>query len=63
MANDLLDEQVAHATGEDARTIRRIGFSRLQRMPLDSLMEEDYRPPQVFDWDDLDLQRGFSVSG
>ena len=63
MFHDHLDQQVARATGEDARTIRRLGFSPLRPMPLERLTDEDTRDPLVVDWDDLDLERVLSMSG
>jgi hypothetical protein len=35
MPQDRLDEQVAHRTGEDRRTIARMGFHLLEQMPLE----------------------------
>ena len=43
-----LDREVAGLTGESVRTIRKRGFS---------LMEVEYPPPQIVDWDELDAQR------
>lgn len=62
MPQDQLDEQVARRTGEDRRTITRMGFSPLEPMPLE---RETYDPrePLVVDWDELDLDRYLAMCG
>ncbi len=43
-----LEREVANRTGESLRTVHRRGFN---------LVEPDYPPPQVVDWDKLDRVR------
>ena len=57
-----LDTAVADATGEDLRTIRRMGFSPIDLQDHDFDPEPDIRAPFVFDWDTFDLSRGECVS-
>ena len=57
-----LDTAVADATGEDLRTIRRMGFSPIDLLDRDFDPEPDVRPPFVFDWDKFEMCRGESVS-
>lgn len=52
-----LDRAVATATGEDLRTIRRLGFSVIDLHDHDFDPEPDLRAPQIVDWDELDRQR------
>jgi len=47
-----MDRAVAEATGEDRRTIARMGFVPLTRGPV----ERD-RGPLVVDWDEVDDMR------
>ena len=58
-----LDDQIARLTGEDRRTIRRLGFSPLQPMPLQQHTDGDNRKPLVVDWDELELERTLAMSG
>ena len=53
MSSNELDEAVACITGDDVRTIRRHGFSLLSCGPVEP-DQDDYRPPQVIDWDDVE---------
>jgi len=53
MSSSEIDDAVATVTGEEMRTIRRHGFSLLTCVPAE-LDQEDYRPPQVIDWDDVE---------
>ena len=53
MSSNELDEAVACITGDDVRTIRRHGFSLLSSGPVEP-DQDDYRPPQVIDWDDVE---------
>jgi len=52
MSSSEIDDAVATVTGEEMRTIRRHGFSLLTCGPAE-LDQDDYRPPQVIDWDDV----------
>jgi len=56
-----LDAAVAMATGEDITEIRRRGFSLTE--PNEDLfdLEPDCLPPQVIDWDDVQLRRNVAV--
>lgn len=62
MPQDLLDSAVAIATGEDRRTISRLGFSELHPMRLENETDE-FREPLVVDWDELELERYLAMSG
>ena len=56
MTQGHLDRAVAHATGENVSTIRRLGFSIAD--PAD--VRHDPEPavsPSIIDWDDLDANR------
>ena len=56
MTQQQLDQAVAMATGEDVRDVRHLGFSIAD--PAEVLFDpEPYLPPQVVDWDLLDLER------
>ncbi len=56
-----LNQLVADATGEDLHEIRHRGFSLVD--PFDSNFdpEPDDLPPQMIDWDELELQRNVAV--
>ena len=54
MTQQQLDQAVAMATGEDVRDVRHLGFSIAD--PAEVLFDP-YLPPQVVDWDLLDLER------
>ncbi len=62
MPQENLDEQVARRTGEDRRRIARMGFSKLEPMPLER-DTFDTRKPLVVDWDELELQRYLDMCG
>lgn len=57
MKQNELDRQVAHATGESIRHIRRQGFSLLEVHSQSVVPELDARPPLWVDWDELDAQK------
>lgn len=61
MTQQQLDEAVALATGEDVRDVRHLGFSVAD--PADVMFDpEPYdRPPQVIDWDLVDLERSVAL--
>jgi hypothetical protein len=54
MTQEELLREVAAATGEDAATVRRLGFCVLDTN--DHWLDED-RPPLVVDWDGVDAER------
>ena len=56
-----LDQEVALATGEDLRTIRRRGFSLVDPHQVNFDPEPDLLPPQFIDWDELDMSRNEPV--
>ncbi len=60
MPRELLNDQIARATGEDRRTIARLGFGRLKRMPIERQTDET-RKPLVVDWDELERDRSVSL--
>lgn len=64
MTQQILNEAVAKATGEDIRTINGLGFVPLTTMPieLEGSFEED-RPPLLVDWDELELERYLALCG
>ena len=47
-----LEAEVAEATGESVRTIRRRGFSVVTPLSVFD-PDEDYTEPQIVDWDAL----------
>jgi len=53
MSSSEIDDAVATVTGEEMRTIRRHGFSLLSCGPVE-MEPDDFRPPQVIDWDNAD---------
>ena len=54
------DSAVATATGEDLCDVRRIGFSIADPIEV-NFDPEPYYPPQLVDWDELELERNVSV--
>ncbi len=44
------DKEVSAAMGDTVGTVRRCGFSMLNRVQFE-LEPDDLRPPQVIDWD------------
>jgi hypothetical protein len=62
MPQEQLYEQVARRTGEDRRTIARLGFSPLRPMPIE-LQTDEPRKPLVVDWDELELERYLAMCG
>jgi isopentenyl phosphate kinase len=60
MPQDVLDAEVALATGEELDMISRHGFVPLTFGPVE-LEHEDFHEPQVVDWDQLDLERNVSI--
>tara|TARA_B110000495_G_scaffold158062_1_gene141867 strand:+ start:351 stop:566 length:216 start_codon:yes stop_codon:yes gene_type:complete len=56
-----LEQLVAEATGEDIQAIHQRGFSVADPFEVDFDPEPDNLPPQMVDWDELDLQRNLAV--
>ena len=56
-----LEQLVARATGEDIRAIRERGFSVADPLEVNFDPEPDNLPPQVVDWDEVDLERNLAV--
>ncbi len=54
--NDL-NRNLSRATGESVRTIRRLGFSLFDPGANDNDADSFDLPPQVIDWDQLELDR------
>jgi len=61
MTQTQLEQLVARATGEDIRAIRERGFSVADPLEVNFDPEPDNLPPQVVDWDELDLERNLAV--
>jgi len=61
MTQTQLEQLVARATGEDIRAIRERGFSVADPLEVNFDPEPDNLPPQVVDWDELDLQHNVAV--
>lgn len=62
MTQEMLNQQIAEATGEDIRVISRLGFVPLSRVPFEQ-DEESCLGPSIIDWDELDLDRTLAMSG
>ncbi|WP_417381917.1 hypothetical protein [Gimesia sp.] len=56
-----LDQQVAHATGEDLREVRFRGFSLADPLTVRFDPEPCDLPPQILDWDQVDLERNVAL--
>ncbi len=56
-----LDHAVAAVTGEDLGVIQSRGFSLVDPDAQDLDFEPDWRPPQLVDWDELELSRNCSI--
>ena len=56
-----LDQQVAQATGEDLREVRFRGFSLADPLTVCFDPEPCELPPQILDWDQVDLERNVSL--
>jgi hypothetical protein len=54
--NDL-NRSLSRATGESVRTIKRLGFSLFDPGANDTDADSIDLPPQVIDWDQLELDR------
>ncbi len=56
-----LDQQVAQATGEDLREVRFRGFSLADPLTVSFDPEPCDLPPQMLDWDQVDLERNVAL--
>ena len=61
MTQTQLEQLVARATGEDIRAIRERGFSVADPLEVNFDPEPDNLPPQVVDWDEVDLQHNVAI--
>ena len=61
MTQKELDAAVATATGEDVCNIRSMGFSMADPLQV-TFDPEPYYPPQLVDWDELELERNVAMS-
>jgi hypothetical protein len=57
MTANQINRAVSQATGDSVREIRRHGFQLAISIDSDYDPESDDIPPQVIDWDQVDLQR------
>ena len=57
MTQQQLDQEVAEATGESLRTIRRRGFSIVNMAEADFDPEPNILPAQFIDWDEMHAPR------
>ena len=60
MTQNQIDRLVAEATGEDLGEIQRLGFG-LADPDIVNFDPEPYLPPQIIDWDEVDLGRNVAV--
>ncbi|QGJ68700.1 Hypothetical protein PBC10988_3610 [Planctomycetales bacterium 10988] len=56
-----LDQAIATQTGESLCEIRRLGFSIADPFDHDFDPEPDDLPPQVIDWDDVEVYRAMDT--
>ena len=61
MTQNQLNQLIADATGEDIDDIRQRGFSLADPLEVNFDPEPCDLPPQVVDWDELDLQHNVAV--
>lgn len=61
MTQQDVDTAVATVTGEDLCEIRRLGFSIADPDEVNFDPEPDDLPPNIIDWDELELERNFAV--
>tara|TARA_R110002111_G_scaffold249229_1_gene313072 strand:- start:3406 stop:3624 length:219 start_codon:yes stop_codon:yes gene_type:complete len=61
MTQTQLDQQVARATGEDLREVQFRGFSLADPMTVNFDPEPCDLPPQILDWDQVDLERNVAL--
>ena len=61
MTQNQLNQRVADATGEDIADIRQRGFSLADPLEVHFDPEPCDLPPQVVDWDEVDLQHNVAI--
>ena len=61
MTQRQINSAVARRTGEDIDEIRRRGFTIANPLDTDFDPEPNNMPPQMVDWDELDLNRNVPV--
>ena len=61
MTQNQLNRLIADATGEDIADIRQRGFSLADPLEVHFDPEPCDLPPQVVDWDEVDLQHNVAV--
>ena len=61
MTQNQLNQLIADATGEDIDDIRQRGFSLADPLEVNFDPEPCDLPPQVVDWDEVDLQHNVAV--
>ena len=61
MTQNQLNQCVAKATGEDLVDIQQRGFSLADPLEVNFDPEPCDLPPQVVDWDEVDLQHNVAV--
>ena len=61
MTQQEIDSAVMEATGETLCDVRRMGFSIADPVDVYFDPEPDDLPPQIIDWDEMELQRNIAV--
>jgi hypothetical protein len=61
MTQNQLNRLIADATGEDIDDIRQRGFSLADPLEVNFDSEPCDLPPQVVDWDEVDLQHNVAI--
>ena len=61
MTQQEIDSAVADVTGETLCDVRRIGFTIADPLEVNFDPEPDQLPPNIIDWDELELQRNIAV--
>ncbi|QDU09627.1 hypothetical protein [Gimesia aquarii] len=61
MTQTQLEQQVAGATGEDLREVQSRGFSLADPTIVNFDPEPCNLPPQILDWDQVDLERNVAL--
>jgi hypothetical protein len=61
MTQNQLNQRVADATGEDIADIQQRGFSLADPLEVTFDPEPCDLPPQVVDWDEVDLQHNVAI--
>ncbi|MEW4490909.1 hypothetical protein AB1L42_22700 [Thalassoglobus sp. JC818] len=56
-----IDDAVCVATGDTLCDVRRIGFSIADPLEVNFDPEPDDLPPNIIDWDQLELERNYAV--